>query len=377
MPTARKRTTGTARKAKKAAGKARGTAKKATKRAAKRTPSSVKKTARKARKARKTTKKTTKKARGTAKQSTKRAAKRTPTSVKKTTRKARKTAKKTTKKARTTTKKTAKKARGAAKKAKKGAAKRTPVSVKKTARKARKTAKKTVRKARKTAKRTTRQVQGTAKQATRRAERAGKDAVAAVTSAGQRPTRTDAVALIKRDHESLKRLFTRYEALGDGATKSKRDLAEEVVKDLSVHAAIEEQLLYPRIRSEVTGGGRMVDDALEEHADAERLLASIDGLSGDDPGLDPLMKELGTAVRQHIRSEEASNGPLAGLSRALDEDARARLGQELQLLQRGAPTRPHPRAPQTAPANIVVGAAAGIVDKARDLSRDIRRDRGS
>jgi hypothetical protein len=34
-----------------------------------------------------------------------------------------------------------------------------------------------------------------------------------------------------------------------------------------------------------------------------------------------------------------------------------------------APTHPHPHAPSTPPGNVVAGAAASIVDKARDALR--------
>jgi hypothetical protein len=34
-----------------------------------------------------------------------------------------------------------------------------------------------------------------------------------------------------------------------------------------------------------------------------------------------------------------------------------------------APTHPHPNAPDTPPGNVVGGAAAGMLDKARDLAK--------
>src|SRR6202022_2873351 len=33
------------------------------------------------------------------------------------------------------------------------------------------------------------------------------------------------------------------------------------------------------------------------------------------------------------------------------------------------PTRPHPRSPDTPPGNLIVGAAAGMIDKARDVGK--------
>jgi hypothetical protein len=49
----------------------------------------------------------------------------------------------------------------------------------------------------------------------------------------------DAVALIKNDHKTVEGLFKRFEQAGSKAYKTKRQLAARVIKELSVHAAIE------------------------------------------------------------------------------------------------------------------------------------------
>jgi hypothetical protein len=50
------------------------------------------------------------------------------------------------------------------------------------------------------------------------------------------------------------------------------------------------------------------------------------------------------------------------------------LAQALEAAKRFAPTRPHPRAPDTPPGNIVAGAAAGVVDKAHTTGkRSVRK----
>jgi hypothetical protein len=36
-----------------------------------------------------------------------------------------------------------------------------------------------------------------------------------------------------------------------------------------------------------------------------------------------------------------------------------------------APTRPHPRAPDTPPGNLLSGTVAAVMDKGRDLMRDL------
>ncbi|MDP9389263.1 MAG: hypothetical protein M3Q48_15440 [Actinomycetota bacterium] len=44
----------------------------------------------------------------------------------------------------------------------------------------------------------------------------------------------------------------------------------------------------------------------------------------------------------------------------------AEIGDAMAQAREKAPTRPHPRAPDTPPGNVVAGTAASIADKARD-----------
>jgi hypothetical protein len=59
----------------------------------------------------------------------------------------------------------------------------------------------------------------------------------------------DVIALIKGDHASINRLFRRFNGLSVRATKSRRNVADRLIKDLSVRAVVEEQVLYPTARA--------------------------------------------------------------------------------------------------------------------------------
>ena len=51
----------------------------------------------------------------------------------------------------------------------------------------------------------------------------------------------DAVALIKADHRKVEQLFREFEEAGDRAHKTKQQLVEQIIKELEVHATIEEE----------------------------------------------------------------------------------------------------------------------------------------
>jgi hemerythrin superfamily protein len=101
----------------------------------------------------------------------------------------------------------------------------------------------------------------------------------------------DAITVLKEDHELVRRLFAGFGRTTDRAVKTRERLTRRLVKELSIHAAIEEQILYPRVREAVKKGDELADHALEEHQEAKELLDRIDGMAGDDPELAPLVEQ--------------------------------------------------------------------------------------
>jgi hemerythrin superfamily protein len=173
----------------------------------------------------------------------------------------------------------------------------------------------------------------------------------------------DAIQLIKRDHREVERLFSAFErAHRDGDRAEQRRLVHEIVRALSVHAAIEEQYLYPALRS--AGVGDAVLEALEEHHAVKLTLREVERRG---PGADRFaakVRVLAEHVREHVEEEETELLPR--LERALDAGELRELADALAAARVAAPTRPHPYAPDTPPGVFVAGGAAALVDRARD-----------
>jgi hemerythrin superfamily protein len=170
----------------------------------------------------------------------------------------------------------------------------------------------------------------------------------------------DAIKLLKDDHKTVNELFRRFERSGDEAYETKREVVARIVEELSVHAAIEEQVLYPAIRAEVPSTETMTLEALEEHHIVKWTLSELDGMDPHDERFDAKVTVLIESVRHHVEEEEGDLFPKVrdGLSRKrLDQ-----LGDELRQAKKVAPTRPHPRLPDAPPLNVLTGAA-GIADR--------------
>ena len=233
--------------------------------------------------------------------------------------------------------------------------------------------KRTTTRPRTAAKRATKAAKRGAKTAAKRTHAAARKTVNARTTTARRSTgrgsRRDAVALLIQDHREVRDLFRRYRKLGAGARKSKGMIVRQIVRELSVHAAVEEELLYPTVRDEVRGGDRLANEGIDEHRTAKELLLTLDRMDPDDGDFDATMRELMRDVEHHIREEEGEMFPR--LRKAMDRETLEGLADMMRAAKKTAPTRPHPHAPSRPPANVVAGLAAGVIDRARDAGRAI------
>jgi hemerythrin superfamily protein len=176
--------------------------------------------------------------------------------------------------------------------------------------------------------------------------------------------RMDVTELLRNEHREAEAGFALFEQTDD--EKIRRGLAQTLVKALSIHAGVEELVVYPVIRDRVPGGRDMVDHALEEHQEVKELLVALERAAGQgDANLTILADRLKRAVMEHVAEEEGQVFPR--LRQALSADERRDLGRQVMEAEVHAPTHPHPHAPNRPPANKVADMAAFVLDKARDL----------
>ena len=164
---------------------------------------------------------------------------------------------------------------------------------------------------------------------------------------------TDAIELLRCDHEQVRRLLSTLEE-GD------RGLVSQLVIVASGHEAIEEQHFWPLVRRRVQNGPRLADEAVGQEQEAKRLLDLLEksGAEAD------LLRQVIAIVREHIDFEESQVWP--GVRLALSEQELGDLGTQLEQAKRLAPTRPHPHMPCTPEMLKVTAPIAGAADRIRD-----------
>jgi hemerythrin superfamily protein len=180
----------------------------------------------------------------------------------------------------------------------------------------------------------------------------------------------DAIGLLKADHRTVEELFARFEKTGPRAHKTRRSLVDRMIAELSVHAAIEETVLYPAARSEVPVTESEVLESLEEHHVVKWELSELEGMDSEDERFTAKVNVMMENVRHHVKEEESMLFP--ALRKHLTRARLVELGDELVQRKPLAPTRPHPRSPDSPPQALAVDAVAGAFDKARDLVRSVR-----
>ena len=185
----------------------------------------------------------------------------------------------------------------------------------------------------------------------------------------------DAIALLTRDHQEVDRLFKQFEKLTDRAQKSKQKLVMKMIRELAIHSAVEEMLFYPAVRTAALKASTRIGQAaadsvlesLEEHHIVKWTLAELEKMKPEDERFDAKVTVLMESVRHHVEEEQEELFPKA--RKLLGAKLLEELGTRMEKAKKIAPTRPHPRSPDSPPGNIAAGAMAAVMDRGKDMVR--------
>jgi iron-sulfur cluster repair protein YtfE (RIC family) len=112
----------------------------------------------------------------------------------------------------------------------------------------------------------------------------------------------DVTKLIEQDHREVESLFAQFKSGGG------EDVAETICEELEAHAAAEEAVFYPVVKSEVPGGAKLAKEGNEEHGEARQLIGRIKQTTHEEH-LAELVTELEQAVSHHVQEEESEMLP--------------------------------------------------------------------
>ncbi|MFM0343048.1 hemerythrin domain-containing protein [Paraburkholderia sp. RL17-347-BIC-D] len=115
----------------------------------------------------------------------------------------------------------------------------------------------------------------------------------------------DALAFLEAEHRAVEKLFTAFEKAADDDLEAKSALAQRACEELSIHAMLEEELLYPAAQEALPDSDKVdVEEAYVEHFLVKTLIAKFETMKAGDKGFDATFKVMSEMVGHHVEEEE-------------------------------------------------------------------------
>jgi hemerythrin superfamily protein len=149
----------------------------------------------------------------------------------------------------------------------------------------------------------------------------------------------DAIVLLKNDHKTVEKLFKQYEKGKEQASPAqKRELVDQILKELTTHAYIEETIFYPAAREAAPDSKDHVLESVEEHHVVAWLLAELQKLDPSAETFDAKVTVLIENTRHHVEEEEQEFFP--EVRKAMGRKRLTELGARLEAAKPDAPSDP-------------------------------------
>ena len=113
----------------------------------------------------------------------------------------------------------------------------------------------------------------------------------------------DAIALLKEDHAKVKKLMADLEETTERGVKTRTELWAKLLKELTIHENIEEEIFYPALR-DMPKAKDIVLEAMEEHHLVDDIVEQLKDTPVDDEHWGAKFKVCKENVEHHIEEEE-------------------------------------------------------------------------
>ncbi|HWT73091.1 MAG TPA: hemerythrin domain-containing protein [Oxalicibacterium sp.] len=131
-------------------------------------------------------------------------------------------------------------------------------------------------------------------------------------SASPDQTDIDALALLLADHKEIRKLFKEFARLSAARSQSaKVDLALHLCETWTLHAALEQEILYPAARAALTDEHELINQLDVHYAGMRELISRIQLMDGSEHLYDATLAVLQEYIEQHIAMEEKTLFPKA------------------------------------------------------------------
>ncbi len=142
----------------------------------------------------------------------------------------------------------------------------------------------------------------------------------------------DPVRMLKQDHRQVEALFEQYEKAGDGGQATRKEIVDQISRELEIHAQLEERVFYQAFKSVSSEDPKkVVRESFEEHKIVKTLIAELALLQPGDEQFDAKVTVLKESVEHHVEEEEDELFPAA--EKLLDDDTMSAVARRMRELK--------------------------------------------
>jgi hemerythrin-like domain-containing protein len=143
----------------------------------------------------------------------------------------------------------------------------------------------------------------------------------------------DAIALLKADHDKVKKLLSELETTTERGVKTRSELFATIKGELTLHEIVEEEIFYPELKSHPKAKD-IVLEGYQEHHVVDLLMGELEALDVSDEAWGAKATVMKENIEHHIEEEEGEMFPQA--RKALDDAELDELGRRMERRKQSA-----------------------------------------
>ncbi len=141
----------------------------------------------------------------------------------------------------------------------------------------------------------------------------------------------DAITLLERDHESVKKIMEKLQATTSRGVKTREDLFARLKSEMTIHETIEEEIFYPELKSHPKAK-EVVLEGYEEHHVVDMIMGELSETPFGDETWGAKFAVMKENIEHHIEEEEGDMFKKA--RQILSESELEALGSQMQNRKR-------------------------------------------
>jgi hemerythrin superfamily protein len=140
----------------------------------------------------------------------------------------------------------------------------------------------------------------------------------------------DALALLKEDHDRVKRMLNEGEGTTERAEKTRTELFLRLKQDLEIHERMEEEVLYPALKQHPQAR-ELAFEAFEEHHVVDMIMAELEQTPVTDEEWTAKFMVAKENLEHHIEEEESEMFPK--VRQAFSRDELEQMGERMSEIK--------------------------------------------